>query len=59
MYIMLGFHKLYAPPNITTFTKQRKMRWACHVARMRGIKIIHKLFEGKPEGKATTRKSHV
>jgi hypothetical protein len=42
---------LYSLPNIVRVVKSRRMRWAGHVARMVGDKIVHRLLVGKPERK--------
>jgi hypothetical protein len=31
--------------------KSRRMRWAGHVARMGGGRVVHRVLVGKPEGK--------
>jgi hypothetical protein len=43
-------HNLYSSPDIIKLIKSRRMRWAGHVARMRGEKVYWVLV-GKPEGK--------
>jgi hypothetical protein len=44
-------HDLYSLPYIIRITKQRRMRWAGHVAQM-GERIgVYRLLVGKPEGK--------
>jgi hypothetical protein len=44
-------HNLYASSNIIRVIKSKKMRWAGHVALMGQMRIAHKIFAGKPEGK--------
>jgi hypothetical protein len=43
-------HNLYSSPDIIRQVKSRRMRWAGHVARMRGERCVQG-FGGKPEGK--------
>jgi hypothetical protein len=43
-------HNLYSLPNIIRMINSRKMRWAWHVARMRGKKNVYRILVGKPEG---------
>ena len=38
---------LYSSPNILRVINSRRMRWAGHVARMRGV---YRVLVGKPEG---------
>ena len=42
---------LYYSPNIVRVIKLRRMRWAGHVARMGERRGVHKVLDGKPEGK--------
>ena len=42
---------LHCSPRIFRVTKSRIMRWAGHVARMRGRRNIYRVLVGKPEGK--------
>jgi hypothetical protein len=42
---------LYSSPNIIRVIKSIRMRWAGHVARMRGRRGAYRAFVGKPEGK--------
>ena len=42
---------LYSLPNIVRVIKWRRMRWAGHVARMGEGRVVHRVLEGKPEGK--------
>jgi hypothetical protein len=42
---------LYCSPSIVRAIKSRRMRWAGHVARMDGIRDVHRVLVGKPEGK--------
>jgi hypothetical protein len=44
-------HNLYTSPNTIWVTKSRKMKWADHVARMEGMRIVLKMLVGKPERK--------
>jgi hypothetical protein len=37
--------------NIVRVIKLRRMKWAVHVARMREMKGVYRVFIGKPEGK--------
>ena len=38
-------------PNAVRVVKSRRMRWAGHVAPMRGGEGVHRVLVGKPEGK--------
>jgi hypothetical protein len=40
---------LYSSPSIIRIIKSRRMRWACHVARMREKRNAYRLLVGKPE----------
>jgi len=42
---------LYSSPNIVRVIKSRRMRWAGHVARMGEERGVHRVLDGKPEGK--------
>jgi len=42
---------LYSSPNIVRVIKSRRMRWAGHVARMGGEKVVYRVLVGKPEGR--------
>jgi hypothetical protein len=42
---------LYSLPNIVRVVKSRIMRWAGHVASMGEESSVHRVLEGKPEGK--------
>jgi hypothetical protein len=44
-------HDLYSSPSIIRIIKSRRMRWACHVARMGEKRNAYRLLVGKPEGK--------
>jgi hypothetical protein len=44
-------HDLYSSPGIIRIIKARRMRWAGHVARMRGNRNAYRLVVGKPEGR--------
>jgi hypothetical protein len=46
----------YTSPNIIGQIKSKRMRWAGHVARMRGQKNVHGVG-GKVRRKETTRKT--
>jgi len=41
----------YYSPNIVRVIKWRRMRWAEHVARMRGRRGVYRVLVRKPEGK--------
>jgi hypothetical protein len=47
---------MYCSPNIVRVIKSRRMRWAGHVARMWERKRVHRVLEGKPEGKRPLRR---
>jgi hypothetical protein len=42
---------LYSLPNTVRVVKSRRMRWAGHVARMEEDRGVHRVLEGKPEGR--------
>jgi hypothetical protein len=42
---------LYTLPHIVWVVKSRRMRWAGHVARVGEDRGVHRVLEGKPEGK--------
>jgi hypothetical protein len=44
-------HNLYSSPNIIRMIKSRRMRWACHVARMWEKNNAYRILVEKPEGK--------
>jgi hypothetical protein len=44
-------HNLYLSPDIIRQIKSRRMRWAGHVARMRGGRNVYRVLVGKLEGK--------
>jgi hypothetical protein len=44
-------HELYSSPSIIRIIKERKMRWAGHVARLRERRNAYRLWVGKPEGR--------
>jgi hypothetical protein len=44
-------HNLYSPPDIIRQLKERRMRWAGHVARMGEGRNVYRVLVGKPEGK--------
>jgi hypothetical protein len=46
-----GLRDLYSSPSIIRIIKSRRMRWACHVARMGEKRNAYRLLVGKPEGK--------
>jgi hypothetical protein len=41
----------YSLPNIVWVVKSRRMRWAGHVAIMGEGRGVHRVLEGKPEGR--------
>jgi hypothetical protein len=49
-------HNLYGLPNIIRVAKSSRMRWASHVARMRGMRNSYSIFVGKSEGKRPLRR---
>jgi hypothetical protein len=53
-----GLHNLYSSPDIIRQIKSWRMRWAGHVARMVGEKIVQG-FGGKARRTETTRKTNV
>jgi hypothetical protein len=44
-------HNLYSSSGIIRIIKSRRMRWACHVARMGEKRNVYRLLVGKSEGK--------
>jgi hypothetical protein len=44
-------HNLYYSPSKIRIIKSRRMRWAGHVARMRGKRNVYRLLVRKTEGK--------
>jgi hypothetical protein len=44
-------HNLYSSPNIITVIKQKRMRWAGHVARMDEMRNAYRILVVKREGK--------
>ena len=42
---------MYRSPNIARVIKSRRLRWAGHVARMKGGRSAFKILTGKPTGK--------
>jgi hypothetical protein len=44
-------HNFYSTQNIIRIIKERWVRWAGHVARMREKRNVYRLLAGKPEGK--------
>jgi hypothetical protein len=42
---------LYSSPSIIRIVKERRMRWAGHVARMGEKRNAYRLLVGKPEGR--------
>jgi hypothetical protein len=44
-------YDLHSSPNIIRVIKQRRMRWAGHVARMGERRGVFRVLVGKPEGK--------
>jgi hypothetical protein len=47
-------NNLYSSPTIVQVKKSRRMRWACHVARMGDGRAMYRILVGTPEGKETT-----
>jgi hypothetical protein len=48
------FHDVYAPKHFFMYiNRNRRMRWAGHVARMGEERKVYKVLVGKPEGKRT------
>jgi hypothetical protein len=45
---------LYSSPNVIRVIKERRMRWAGHVARMGEKRGSYRILVGRPLGKATT-----
>jgi hypothetical protein len=50
-------HNLHSSPNMITMTKSRRMRWACHVARMGLKRNTNRILVGKSEGKRPVGRS--
>ena len=46
-----GLSDLYSLPNIVRVVKSRRMKWAGHVAHMGEGRGVHRVVDGKPEGK--------
>jgi hypothetical protein len=44
-------HGLYSSPIIIRVIKARRMRWACHVARMGEVRSAYNILVGRPEGR--------
>jgi hypothetical protein len=44
-------YDLYSSPNIVVVIKPRRIRWACHVARVGDRRGAYRVLVGKPEGK--------
>jgi hypothetical protein len=44
-------HNLYSSTNIIRMIKSRWMRWVGHVAHIKVMRNVCKIFVGKPEGK--------
>jgi hypothetical protein len=42
-------HDLYSSPSIIRVSKERRMRWAGHVARMGEVRSAYNILVGKPE----------
>jgi hypothetical protein len=42
---------VFSSPNIIRVNRWRRMKWAGHVARMRAMENVLKIFVGNPEGK--------
>jgi hypothetical protein len=49
-------NNLYSSPSIVRVVKSRRMRWAGRVARIREKRGVHRVLEGKPEGKRPLRR---
>jgi hypothetical protein len=49
-------HDLYSSPSIIRIMKQKRTRWAGHIARMEEKKNTYRLLVGKPVGKMLLRK---
>jgi hypothetical protein len=50
-------HNLYSSPSIIRMVKSRRMRWACHVARMGEKRNAYRLLVSKAKRKDTIRKT--
>jgi hypothetical protein len=44
-------HGLYSSPSIVRVIKERRMRWAGHVARMVEVRGAYNILVGRPEGR--------
>jgi hypothetical protein len=49
-------HNLYASPNVVRVIKQRRMRWAGHVACIGEMRNAYKILVGETEGKRSLRR---
>jgi hypothetical protein len=45
-------HGLYSSPGIVRVIKERRMRWAGHVARMGEVRGAYNILVGRPEGRS-------
>jgi hypothetical protein len=45
------FHDLYSSANDILLIKSRRLRWACHVARVEVKRGAYRILVGRPEGK--------
>jgi hypothetical protein len=50
-FLVTYVYNLYSSPSIIRVIKSRRMRWAGHVARMRGKGNAYRILVGKAEGK--------
>jgi hypothetical protein len=42
---------VYVSPNVIRVIKSRRVRWACHVTRVREMRNVYRILVGKAEGK--------
>jgi hypothetical protein len=52
-------HSLYSSPNIIRIINSRRLRWACHIARMEEGRRDFKILTSKPTGKRLSAKLEV
>jgi hypothetical protein len=50
-------HDMYSSPSIIRIIKERRIRWAGHIARMGEKRNAYRLLVGKARGKEATRKT--